>query len=247
MIFPLLLVGGGLATLAYIVMTSSDTPPVHEPDMALDAPPPPGMPKSTRYRLVDAILPQLKQAADSSRIPLGLLVGWIARESGGRLGETTKLDERGLFQLMPSESKALGLDHQKLSTDVVYSINGGLLLIAKYMRQADELGIAPKGSSYYWRVVKFLHTMGTGAVNKIIKAAKDAGQTGSWEALEKYAMDNNEKFLHETKHSPVKWCPLVDAVYQVGAPFGFGGDQTMVVGASEYNDIPDVLDVLPRL
>lgn len=243
MIGPLLITGGALAAL-FLIFSASDGPvPVHEPDM----PPAPG---STRYKLVDAILDELRKAATTSGIPLGLLVGWIARESGGKLGEVTKLDERGYFQLMPAESKSLGLDHQRLSTDPVYSINAGLLLIGTYMKAVDALNVAQPGSTYYWRLVKLMHTMGSGATKTIVNAAKAAGVAGSWDSLEKYATANDSEFLHETKHSPLKWFPLVDAVYNVGAPFGFGADQT-VVGAwggngngGIYNDIVDPLNCL---
>jgi hypothetical protein len=209
------------------------------------------MPGSTRYRKVDAILHLLKEAAATSGIPLGLLVGWIAKESGGKLEEVTRLDERGYFQLMKGESDRLGLDHARLSTDPVYSINAGLLLIGRYMKEADALGIAPKGSKYYWMVVKWLHSMGSGAVRKIVAAAKVAGQTGSWEELERYAVDNNARFLHETKHAPKKWMPFVREVVAVGAPFGFGSDTgTSVVGVAiagtGYSDIPDPLALISR-
>ena len=245
MIGPLLITGSALAALFMIFSADKDPPvPVHEPD----APPTPG---STGYKLVDAILDSLRQAAQSSGIPLGLLVGWIAKESGGKLGEVTpKYDERGYFQLMPSESKALGLDHERLSTDPVYSINGGLALIGKYMGDVDKLGVAPKGSSYYWRLVKLAHSMGSGAMNKIVDEAKTAGVAGSWESLEKFATANDSHFLSETKHSPLKWFPFVDKVYAVGAPFGFGATQ-QVVGAfgngasgQVFKDIVDPLDCI---
>jgi hypothetical protein len=245
-IVPVLLVAGGLAAIAYFV-TREDEPPVHEPDLPPSAAPPPGMPHSTRYRLVDAILPDLAKASASSGFPLGLLVGWIARESGGRLNEITKLDERGYFQLMPAESKSLGLDHQRLSVDSIYSINGGLLLIGKYKALAEALGVATPGTPYFWKLVKLEHTMGSGATKKVVDAAKAEGDAGTWEALRDYALAHNDAILHETKHSPKKWFPLVDAVAEVGAPFGFGNSATTVVGGGfAYSDIPDELDVATK-
>lgn len=239
MILPFILLAGGGAVLLAVALSQGDDPPVpvHEPDM-------PAAPGSTRYKLVDAILPELTKAAQASGIPLGLLVGWIAKESGGKLSDTTSLDERGYFQLMPSESKRLGLDHQRLSTDSVYSINAGLLLIALYMKEVDALGVAPKGSAYYWRLVKLGHSMGTGAMDKIVKEAQSNGAAGTWQALEGYAIDNNSHFLSLVKHAPAKWFPFVDAVYNVGKPFGFGTDATTVVGAAVYTDIVDPLDCL---
>lgn len=250
-LIPLILVAAGIAGIVVLV-TSGDDKPV--PDNPPDLPAAP--PGKTRWALVNKLLPQLQQAAQSSGVPLGLLVGWIAKESGGRLGETTKYDERGLFQLMPAESQALGVDHQRLSTDPVYSINGGLALIARYMGEAGKLGVAQKGTTYFWRLTKLLHTMGTGATKKIIEAAKAAGVAGSWESLRNYAVAHDSELLHTTKHSPAKWFPLVDAVFEVGAPFGVGtadSSATMVAGfgagytvpgGTVYDDIPDPLDCL---
>ena len=189
-------------------------------------------------------MPELQKASTSSGIPLGVLVGWIAKESGGKLGEVTRLDERGYFQLMPDESRALGLDHQRLSTDPVYSINAGLLLIGRYMKEADALGIAPHGSSYFWKVTKLGHTMGSGDTKTLARAAQSAGQAGSWSDFENYALSG----AAHTKHSPAKWFPFIDQIFQVGAPFGTGGDSGMTVAGAGggYSDIPDVLDLLPK-
>jgi hypothetical protein len=239
--FPLLLLGSGVAALIIIATTGDDAPvPDHKPDL----PPAPG---STGYKLVDAILPDLRQASISSGIPLGLLVGWIAKESGGRIGEVTpKYNERGYFQLMPAESQALGIDHQRLSTDKVYSINAGLLLIARYMGEVDRLGVAPRGSAYYWNLVKLAHTMGSGAMRKIVDLANGAGAAKTWAGLEEYALTHDKELLAATKHSPAKWFPFVDAVYRAGAPFGYGADAVVVGAAGNrvFDDIPDPLDCL---
>lgn len=248
MILPVLLIGAGVAAILVIALASDDGPvPVHEPDL-------PATPGSTRYKRIDAILPQLRMASASSRVPLGVMVGWIARESGGRLDEVPKPlkgepdGERGLFQLTPSESKSLGLspeDHKRLSTDLQFSINAGLMLIAKYMGKVDRLGVAAPGSSYYWRLVKLMHTMGSGAAEIIVKNAKAVGAARSWEALEEHALDNERQYLSETKHSPSKWFPLVDKVYEIGAPFGFGGAD-VIVGGEAFPDIPDPLDCVKK-
>ena len=246
MILPILLVMGGAAALIALTVSGGDEfgpVPNFQPDLPENAAGPVGYPRSTRYRKIDAILMKLKAAAEASGIPLGLLVGWIAKESGGRLDEVTKLDERGLFQLMPSESKALGLDHQRLSTDLDYSIAAGIALIKRYAAMASALGVAPGGSSYFWKLVKLLHTMGSGATKTIVSAAKNAGEASSWTRLERYALAHEKELLSATKHSPSKWLPLVDAVYQVGAPFGFGDGGTVLVGAA-FGDVVDPLDCL---
>lgn len=191
------------------------------------APDSPAGPNKTGWKKVDAILPALRAAAQSSGIPLGLMVGWICKESGGKLTDTTSLDERGYFQLMPSESKSLGLDHQRLSTDSGYSIDAGVQLIRKYQSDVNNLDLvsAPAGTSYYWRLVKLGHSMGSGQMKKVVKAAKDAGQSGSWSDLEAFATD-----MKINGPQPKKWFPFVDSVYKVGKPFGFGSEAPTVVG-----------------
>jgi hypothetical protein len=200
-------------------------------DFAPDSSP---MPGKTGWKKVDAILPQLQAFARTTGIPLGLIIGWIAKESGGRLADTTSMDERGYFQLMPAESKALGLDHQRLSTDSDYSINEGGKIIRHYQSVINDLmdGVTSAGTSYYWRLVKLAHSLGSGQVKKIVNLAKDAGHAGSWEELEDFATG-----IHINGPQPKKWFPFVDdsrahtknnSVYRVGKPFGFGSESLLV-------------------
>src|SRR5579862_148857 len=235
-LLPLILIASGAGFVAAYI-SSGDSPPDHEPDL-------PPMPGSTGYKRVDAILPLLKQASSSSGIPLGLLVGWVAKESGGKLDEVTSLDERGYFQLMPDESKSLGLDHQRLSVDPVYSINGGLALIGRYMGESDSLGVAPKGSTYYYLLTKLGHSVGSGESRQLANAAKNAGQAGSWDSFEQFSRSGAVK----VKHSPDKWFKFVSDVYHVGAPFGFGSGNTVISGLEgpAFTDIPDPLALLPK-
>lgn len=175
----------------------------------------------TGYKRIDAILGKLQSAASSSGIPLGLMVGWIAKESGGKLSDTTSLGEKGLFQSMASEDQAIGVDHDRVSTDLDYSIDAGVKLIRHYQSAVNDLNLAsaPAGSSFYWRLVKLGHSVGSGQLRKIVSAAKTAGQVGSWDQLEQFALG-----ISVMGPQPKKWFPFIDLVYQIGRPFGFGSD-----------------------
>lgn len=266
MIFiPIFFLAAGTAALVVVLLTR-DNPPVHDPDFEPNEPNPalPAGTLSTRYKLVDAIMdhvtepdgtvqPGLKQAAKTSGIPLGLLVGWIAKESGGKLSDTTSMDERGYFQLMPDESKSLGIDHDRLSTDPLYSINAGLLLIGKYMQViAKDAPSVAVGTSFYFLLVKLAHTQGSGDTKVLIDGARAAGALGNWNDFYNYGLSGQAR----TKHSPAKWFPFLADIFQIGRPFGFGTDVPPItnVGAIDgygeqgigYDDIPDVLELLPR-
>lgn len=198
----------------------------------------------TGYKRVDAILGKLQAVAQSTGIPLGLMVGWIAKESGGVLGpawpaqKPTPLkgepdSERGLFQLTPSESKSLGIDldgHKRLSTDLDFSIDAGVKLIRHYQSAVNDLNLAaaPAGNSFYWRLVKLGHSTGAGQMRKIVNAAKAAKQAGSWDQLEQFALG-----MSINGPQPKKWFPFVDKIYAVGRPFGFGSESTPMVGLND--------------
>lgn len=256
MLLPIALASG----VASLVIASRfswpvrDDRPAFKPDVQVEGEQPLGVtPATTGFSNLDQLLGELKKASVSSKIPLGLLVGWIATESGGRLTRhaqpgpgDTPLDERGYFQLLPQESKELRLEHDKLSVDPCYSINGGLALIGKYMGAVDRLNVAPKGSSYYWKLVKLMHSMGPSQTTRIVKKAKAAGKTSSWDVLETYAVGLGPQ--------PRKWFSFVDRVFDTGRTFGFGND-THVVGGLDgapvelpYSDIVDPLDIInPRV
>lgn len=243
MLFPVLLILGGGAALLALLVYDDDPVPHHEPDLPPGAPPPAGFPRSTGYRRIDAILPALKNAAETSGIPLGLIVGWIAKESGGKLEEVTKLDERGYFQSMPAEDAKIGRDHLRNSTDSGYSINSGLLLITEYARAVETLGVAARGSSFFWWLVKFMHSIGSGAATTIVKLARAAGQAGSLTALRRYALEHDDELYRQLKHRPSKWIGLTDKVMETGRLFGIGDSTEVLVGAA-FPDISDPLDVL---
>jgi len=247
----LLAVGGvlggsaGLGFISYKLLTDKehtlkDIEP-DEPAAAGGA----GGPNKTGWKLVDKLLPKLREVAADTAIPLGLLVAWIGNESGGRLNDTTRLDARRYSQLMPSASKPIGVDHARLSTDSDYSIDAGVKLIWKYMGLITDLNVARMGTSYFWRLVKLAHSMGSGQTKKVVNAAKAAGQAGSWDALENFALD-----MKINGPQPKKWFPFVDKIYRAGKPFGFGSEQSApaVVGfnydesRSGFDNLLDYVD-----
>ena len=168
-----------------------------------------------------ALRDRLETACTASGVPLGVAVGWIEVESGGRIGEVTSLGERGLFQLIPDEIEDLGLNAAKLSTDVDYSIQSGMALIAlcrKYLRAyAVTLN---DGDELYWRLVKFVHSIGPGAARTIVREAAKAGALTDWDALKVYCQGRDSDYLQRLRHSPMKWIGLVDRMFTIGAPYG---------------------------
>jgi hypothetical protein len=226
----LLGIGGGVAAGAYFMFlkrSGEDLPEREETEARTSTP----TSESVKQSL-SPINAKLAKAAAESGLPLGLLIGWVAKESAGKLGVSPKQKplkgdtdvERGYFQLAPDESKALKLDHKRLSEDSDYSIAGGIALVKDYADFVKKLDVAEPDTAYFWRVVKLVHTMGRGATKKIVEGAKSAGAASSWETLSQHAVGNNDLYLKKTKHSPRKWFPLVDQVYAIGRPYGFGKD-----------------------
>jgi hypothetical protein len=158
-------------------------------------------------------------------VPYGVALGWIQVESGGRLGETTSLDERGYFQLMPDESKEIGVDHQRLSTDSDYSLEAGFKLIAYYAKvvrsrtRSCNVNVMD-GSEFFWRLVKLGHSMGGGSLSMILRDAATANAATDWNAFSSFLRAHDGDYLHRLKHSPVKWLGLIDRMFAIGRPYG---------------------------
>jgi hypothetical protein len=154
------------------------------------------------------------------------------------LGDTF-MGERGYFQLTPKESETIGVDHERLSVDSDYSIDAGIKLIRYYQSIVDKLNVVPTGTADYYKLVKLTHSMGSGQVPKIVKAAKAEGQAGSWNQLEQFALA-----MSINGPQPKKWFPFVDDVYRIGRPFGFGSESSFMVGISPINRSMVGLDLL---
>ncbi len=174
---------------------------------------------------ITRLRPQMETLGAAWLVPIGVAIGWIQCESGGRMGETTSLDERGLFQLHPDESRDLGIDHRRLSTDEIYSLASGYKLVDYYRSATRRVlqncgAFIPAGTEYHWRLVKLGHSGGLGSLSKWMNAAAKAACVSSWDELRAYLTANDADLLHSTKHSPAKWVGLVDKVFTIGQPYG---------------------------
>jgi hypothetical protein len=142
---------------------------------------------------------------------------------------------------MPAESQAIGVDHQRLSTDSDYSLDAGVKLIRKYQSTVNSFDLlgAPAGSTYYWKLVKLAHSMGSGQTKKVVTRAKESGQAGSWDQLERFALG-----LSINGPQPKKWFPFIDLIARVGAPFGFGNEVSAPPALVGYDDEACGFDML---
>jgi hypothetical protein len=126
-------------------------------------------------------------------VPLHYLLAWITVESGGKLGDLTKICERGYFQVHPEESQDLQLDHDRLSTDAEYSVAGGIKLVKHYAagieKLAQQLGL-PRGGDLYWGLVKLRHWIPSAPMRILLRMQKEHVPIVSWVGIRQYVASN---------------------------------------------------------
>lgn len=129
----------------------------------------------------------------SGEIPLYLLLGWVDKESAGRLEGPTNIGELGYFQNHPEESQELHIDHPRLRTDPDYSVWGGIQMVRRKAARARELGF-PEGTELSWRVAKWLHWL-PGVVALFLNDMRRAGvdPTRDWNAIGQYVKQNRDR------------------------------------------------------
>jgi hypothetical protein len=169
--------------------------------------------------------------AGGTDVPLALLLGHVQHESGGNPNDRTKLDERGLFQVHPGTSKQFGYDHNRLF-DAGYNIWAG---VDMYKRMAARLqkeyrSLFPSRDDFFWHVVRFEFSIGSGATRKILRdMASRKFQPRSWGEFESYLRTNRDRLFKLTKHDPVKWGEMVNRVFATGEKLARG--QLVVVAS----------------
>lgn len=133
---------------------------------------------------VEGLRSKANRAQAQTGIPAEFLLAWVSHESGGKLEATTRLNERGYFQIMgphvsdgvaktlkDTEASIIGLTladtgtgpddtTARLSRDSDFSFEQGVRLVQEYRRRVNKIATQknvnwPEGDM--WRLTKLYH------------------------------------------------------------------------------------------
>lgn len=130
-------------------------------------------------------LTQIVELLDKYRgdLPREFLLGWMAKESGGQVGVTTSLGERGYFQIHPDEAKdVLGIkdaDFRRTSTNREFSIQQGIRLVQAHRTNITSNYSVTDPSDLLWQLTKARHGL-PGLLKSVLDRLKKDGKDIEW-------------------------------------------------------------------
>jgi hypothetical protein len=203
----------GAKTEAALIKAGAPPPPISFPSSPSSA--------GKTAPWVSGLLPLLE--CYRGDIPLDFLIGWIAVETGGCVGDISRIDERGYFQIHPDELKNIKLkvngqpapvDRERLATDPEYSVRAGIALVRYYMGRAESVLKIKRGTDLFWPMVKFQHT-GTGFVQRFLGDMRRHGKSPTtWAEVRRYAEENRDRLKSVVGYDPVRLVENVDHLFE---------------------------------
>ena len=151
---------------------------------------------------VGAAVPHLTEEARDG-VPLDLLLGWIAKESSGKLGDEERtrqannpdytLDEISLFQISVEERelylKLKPAARARMLTDMAFSVKQGIRLAKFYQGALEQANGVSTESPAVWQLVKLSHKVGLPSVKRLLGKMADATvdpATASWRDIKTF-------------------------------------------------------------
>lgn len=161
-------------------------------------------------------------------VPVDFVLAWMAHESSGRQNVTSKLGERGLFQIHPEgERQQLKLDESawdRLLTDPEFGVRTGLGLILLYSNRAAKL-LRESGVDWdhrsFWQLTKLFHAATAMPKYSFAAFEKHNGRApASFTTLGRWAMSAPSGSLAEDPAFAAKLASLAQKVFPNSAKVG---------------------------
>jgi hypothetical protein len=116
-------------------------------------------------------------------LPRAFLLGWMAKESDGRVSSTTQLREMGYFQIHPAEGREIlklsDADFERIGTDREHSIEQGIRLVQAHRKAVASNPAVPDPSDLVLRLTKARHGL-PGLLKNVLLALKREGKKPEW-------------------------------------------------------------------